>query len=447
MTTRALAENDDDSDYMLPLLHTNKKLKTSVNTSTDYSDSTRKNMYLDTVNRKNLDFDFEKICCVTLSPSNVYCCLTCGKYFQGRSVNSPCFAHSINDNHHIFISFSNLKVYCLPENYEIKTSLDDIKFQINPKYSEVDVNLLQSGKLGTGTDLDGTEYTQSVIGMNNIKGNDYTNVILQALIHIPKIRDFFLLKDHSEESNELLKRFSIIVKKMYSLKLFRNHVSPHEILQCIDVMSKKKFTIGTKGMPNDFLLWFVNTLNSDTKIFSSSLQGKLEISTSIKGKDEVIVKRQKFWELNLKLPPVSVLKKEKPLQTSLYTLLEPYTNSTDIIVSETQTTRYKITKFPEYLVLNFNRFMDFNLNIPLDLKERNKSIVEFPFNLEFNNGEVKYKLISNVVHYEMNNQSNWKIQMNLNRKWYEIDNLQITEKEKEFLFLNETCLQIWRRVK
>jgi U4/U6.U5 tri-snRNP-associated protein 2 len=40
--------------------------------------------YLDTVNRNNLDFDFEKICSVSLSPVNVYACLVCGKYFQGN---------------------------------------------------------------------------------------------------------------------------------------------------------------------------------------------------------------------------------------------------------------------------------------------------------------------------------------------------------------------------
>jgi U4/U6.U5 tri-snRNP-associated protein 2 len=40
--------------------------------------------YLDTVNRSNLDFDFEKICSVSLSTVNVYACLVCGKYFQGN---------------------------------------------------------------------------------------------------------------------------------------------------------------------------------------------------------------------------------------------------------------------------------------------------------------------------------------------------------------------------
>lgn len=40
--------------------------------------------YLDTINRNVLDFDFEKLCSVSLSKINVYACLVCGKYFQGR---------------------------------------------------------------------------------------------------------------------------------------------------------------------------------------------------------------------------------------------------------------------------------------------------------------------------------------------------------------------------
>ena len=34
--------------------------------------------------RSLLDFDFEKLCSITLSNNNVYACLVCGKYFQGE---------------------------------------------------------------------------------------------------------------------------------------------------------------------------------------------------------------------------------------------------------------------------------------------------------------------------------------------------------------------------
>lgn len=39
--------------------------------------------YLGTINRHVLDFDFEKLCSVSLNNSRPYGCLVCGKYFQG----------------------------------------------------------------------------------------------------------------------------------------------------------------------------------------------------------------------------------------------------------------------------------------------------------------------------------------------------------------------------
>lgn len=115
--------------------------------------------YLDTINRQVLDFDFEKLCSVSLSRINVYACLVCGKYFQGninicvlwscmcvyswtrsnwtnyygnkniikynsnsftgRGTNTHAYTHSVAESHHVFLNLQTLKFYCLPDNYEI----------------------------------------------------------------------------------------------------------------------------------------------------------------------------------------------------------------------------------------------------------------------------------------------------------------------------------------
>jgi len=62
------------------------------------------------INRQVLDFDFEKVCSVSLSNINIYGCLVCGKYFQGRGRNSYAYAHSIHDDHHVFINLDTTKV-------------------------------------------------------------------------------------------------------------------------------------------------------------------------------------------------------------------------------------------------------------------------------------------------------------------------------------------------
>lgn len=70
--------------------------------------------YLDTVNRPLLDFDFEKVCSVSLSNHNVYGCLVCGKFFQGRGQHTHAYTHSVQAGHHVFINLDTGKVYCLP---------------------------------------------------------------------------------------------------------------------------------------------------------------------------------------------------------------------------------------------------------------------------------------------------------------------------------------------
>jgi U4/U6.U5 tri-snRNP-associated protein 2 len=60
--------------------------------------------YLDTINKKVLDFDFEKVCFVTLSNLNVYCCLICGKFYKGRGKDTPVDIHSFQEEHHIFLN-------------------------------------------------------------------------------------------------------------------------------------------------------------------------------------------------------------------------------------------------------------------------------------------------------------------------------------------------------
>lgn len=84
--------------------------------------------YLDTIKRNLLDFDFEKKCSISLQTTNVYCCLVCGIYFQGRTPNTYAYMHSIDFDHHVFVNMHNKRIYCLPDDYEVfDASLNDIK--------------------------------------------------------------------------------------------------------------------------------------------------------------------------------------------------------------------------------------------------------------------------------------------------------------------------------
>lgn len=83
--------------------------------------------FLFNCDRSLLDFDFEKLCSVSLSHINCYACLVCGKYYQGRGQKSHAYTHSVQEGHHVYLNLETHKFYCLPDNYEIiDSSLSDI---------------------------------------------------------------------------------------------------------------------------------------------------------------------------------------------------------------------------------------------------------------------------------------------------------------------------------
>lgn len=115
-------------------------------------------LYLDTINRAVLDFDFEKLCSISLSNINVYACLVCGRYFQGRGPKSYAYFHALESGHHVFVNLETKRVYVLPEGYEVKNkSLDDIKYVVDPQYTKDEVAKLDK-EPKDAWDLTGKKY-------------------------------------------------------------------------------------------------------------------------------------------------------------------------------------------------------------------------------------------------------------------------------------------------
>jgi U4/U6.U5 tri-snRNP-associated protein 2 len=154
--------------------------------------------YIGTIKRDMLDFDFEKVCPISLTNLNVYACLVCGKYYQGRGLDTYAYIHSLEEDHHMFINLSDQRIYCLPDGYEVHDkSLNDIKFNLKPK-----IELSEIDKYNSSRALDGTEYIPGCIGLNNIKKTDYANVIIQGLCRVPELRNFLISYD--DEKTDLV---------------------------------------------------------------------------------------------------------------------------------------------------------------------------------------------------------------------------------------------------
>ncbi|KAI9839624.1 MAG: hypothetical protein M1819_002250 [Sarea resinae] len=389
-------------------------------------------LYLDTINRAVLDFDFEKLCSVSLSNINVYACLVCGRYYQGRGPKSHAYFHALEVGHHVFVNMETKKVYVLPEGYEVKSkSLEDIKFVVDPRYSKEEVAKLDK-EPKTAWDLSGKKYTPGFVGMNNIKANDYLNVIVHALAHVPPLRNFLMLSPQAT-STELISRFSILIRKIWNPRAFKSHVSPHELLQEISLRSNKRFNLTTQSDPVDFLSWFLNNLHlalggSKTKPQSSIIQkifqGKLKVEAQLitpkadasgdrlrfEESAEVKTTSHPFLLLTLDLPPAPLFQDELDRniipQVPLTTILAKYNGTTAQEHLQMRKRHRLLHPLPPYLLFHIKRFSQNKF-----VAERNPTIVTFsPRSLDMApyvepnpaiaspSDPIWYDLVANVTH-------------------------------------------------
>ncbi|BFZ61314.1 Ubiquitin carboxyl-terminal hydrolase 10 [Saitoella coloradoensis] len=448
-------------------------------------------IYLDTITPSHLDFDFQKICSISLSTQNIYCCLVCGKYFQGRGRSSHAFRHSVDADHHVFMNLSDeggLGVWVLPEGYEVKRSagvIGDIRRVVDPRYTKDDVRNIDAipDPNAVPKDLSGKSYLPGFVGLNNIKANDYVNVILQLLTHTPPIRNFFLLSP--QITTGLPGALGALTRKVWNRHAFKGHISPHEILQVIGVESKKRYTLLEQKDPIEFLGWILNALHTGlggTKktptIITKTFQGRVQVETQAIAAEStgsrVVFKADKkattmtqtpFLFLTLDLPPTplfqSSIEKNIIPQIPLTELLKKYDGSTEQVF-EGGVRRYRLLEVGRYLVLGVKRFTKNGMGEV----ERNPTIITLPPSLTLNlspylpaspNQEpVIFDLLANIYNTSVpdedgNEKSVWSIQLRESKagdvkgRWWECGDLRVEEVRRELLGLREGCLQVWER--
>ncbi|KAF2092776.1 cysteine proteinase [Rhizodiscina lignyota] len=470
---------DEDEDEPYRAAPTRQKAPTE-----GYAD-----LYLDTINRSVLDFDFEKLCSVTLSNINVYACLVCGRYYRGRGPSSQAYFHALDEGHHVYINMETKKVYVLPEGYEVTSkSLDDIKYVVDPNYQKADVMKLDKEEQ-TAWDLQGKKYIPGFVGMNNIKANDYFNVITQALSHVAPLRNFLMLEDMSSRP-QLAQRFSILVRKIWNPRAFKSHVSPHELLQEIALMSNKRFTLTQQSDPVDFLSWFLNNLHlalggsktkPGTSIVQKVFQGSLKVESQLitaradagdrlRFEDaEIQTQTTRFLMLTLDLPAAPLFQDELDQnmipQVPLTTILTKY-DGVRAQEALNHRKRYRLLHpLPPFLLFNIKRFSANKF-----VSERNPTIVTFnPRSLDMSPyvepnpavhsvGEpIWYDLVANITHEAVRTRDDsvegeaerkvWRVQLRdkSREEWYEVQDLFVEKARAEILCTKESYVQVWER--
>ncbi|NXF13100.1 SNUT2 protein, partial [Smithornis capensis] len=205
---------------------------------------------------------FEKLCSISLSHINVYACLVCGKYFQGGSgLGSP-----DSEEGQVWVPLTLRGVRCVSPRSE--GSLFP-QYVLKPTFTAQHIaHLDKQAKLSRA--YDGTTYLPGIVGLNNIKANDYANAVLQALSNVPPLRNYFLEEENYRSIQRppgdimflLVQRFGELMRKLWNPRNFKAHVSPHEMLQAVVLCSKKNFQITKQGDGVEFLSWFLNALHA-----------------------------------------------------------------------------------------------------------------------------------------------------------------------------------------
>ena len=124
----------------------------------------------------------------------------------------------------------------------------------------------ESGSSKVGSDHPGS------LGLNNLGATDYINSVLQCLLRVKKLRDYFLLYEAAQQlstqkqnSMLLASKLAEFFKKVWNPANFKDHVSPHELVKVIGDLSKQNFTTKVQADPSMFYAWLVNWLHSETK--------------------------------------------------------------------------------------------------------------------------------------------------------------------------------------
>ena len=213
--------------------------------------------YISTINKTMLDFDQEKVCSVSLKDNNIYSCLVCGKYFHGKGKTTPCYIHSLSEQHHLFINLETRDIYCLPDDYELtdefidsEKKTDNILFQIKqnllPEYTKREIKLIDIISSNFYTSLGGDAFLPGFLGLGFVKNCQYFNVVIQSLSHLKKFRNFFLEYnrkiDNRDDAIEIfVNKLSEIIKKLWNYSSYKTHIDQRECLQLLEKASNKKF--------------------------------------------------------------------------------------------------------------------------------------------------------------------------------------------------------------
>jgi U4/U6.U5 tri-snRNP-associated protein 2 len=424
--------------------------------------------YLGTINRHVLDFDFEKLCSISLSGENVYVDLVDGKYFQGRGRETHAYRHALEKSHYVWMNVEDGKVFCIPDGYEVvDKSLEDIKYNLMPNFDAEEIEHM-STRVRYSKALDGTDYIPGCIGLNSIQDSDYQSVIIQLICVVIPLRNYLLGYQPPTERkpDPVLRTLAELLRKMYNPRNFKGLVSPHEFFQAVGSVTGKKF-YGKQMDPVAFFSWLMGYVHRKMKtksggslvhdVFQGEVQVKLCPATD---EARITESKEKTLFMTLELPDEPLFKDNLDFipQVPLFNLLEKFNGEKPFEKiakggESREIRRYSLRRLPPYVICVVKRFRNNNFFI-----EKNPTIVTFPLkgldlrdyihpDCQPANPETKYDLVANVCHDGKPERGTYKIQVfhQPTSQWFELHNLRVTAVLPQMVALTESYIQVYQR--
>jgi U4/U6.U5 tri-snRNP-associated protein 2 len=327
-----------------------------------------------------------------------------------------------------------------------------------------------------GTDLHGKPFVTGFLGVNNLKANDYENVVLLLLSHIIPMRNIFLQTDFRTSNNLLVRNFGSFMRKLWNPKPFKAGLNPHELLHAIRVGSNDRFDPAKKGDPVEVLAWMLNYIDTALKIVNlvpGNLRGKLRSTTVFEEKREqepeadmmefyasigehvstkkTVTKQIPFIFLSLDLPPTPLFQnasgKSAIPQVQLLDLFAKYNGIQTVNGMDGSLQSFEIETQPKkYLITVIKRLVK-NHNGQL---EKNQTVVNFPvrdLQVSSRSEVCKYDLVANVSHLGTSDSGEYAIYLKHRRsgKWFLVHDLKVKEIAPQTIFLTDTYIQLWER--
>jgi U4/U6.U5 tri-snRNP-associated protein 2 len=324
-------------------------------------------------------------------------------------------------------------IFCLPDGYEIvDSSLDDISASLHPTFTLPEISELDTNtKLAR--DWFGRRYLPGFVGLNPLDKTDGINAMVQALAHVPPLRDYFLRQRHDDiyipgakqnpkkpapKMSNLVLAFGELVRKLWSNRRLKHSVDPQRLVQEITIASSGKF--GKRAEMGEQLAWFLHQLHiglggtsKRSSIIHDIFQGQVQVTTKairrkvvnsktdgqdddrlgsggeesdkedqmMNEQDETIVEEtivdMKFLQLTLDIPEKPLFKDDEGglviPQEPLVNVLRKFDGVTFSDTLQSSSRRYKLKSLPPYLILHLQRFTTNSYT-----REKNPTIVIFP---------------------------------------------------------------------